>query len=175
MTTFNIIDDDITKATEGLIIHQVNVHGSMGGGVARALADKFPNLEPAYEEFCADEEYDYRNLRGKVQFVAVAPNLMVANLFTQHDEFKRGILTDYSAYPLALQELYPHVSLSTPIHVPYLMGSGIARGNWPVVKGYLTRFLSPFKKVTYWRYQPPSFTVSPKLLTTKQEALAEKK
>ena len=43
-----IVNGNILNAKENIIVHQVNVQGIMGGGVARQLATKYPNLEKEY-------------------------------------------------------------------------------------------------------------------------------
>lgn len=53
----NILDSE-----ENIIVHQVNVQGVMGGGLARQLADEYKGLEPFYFEHCYSKKYDYQEL-----------------------------------------------------------------------------------------------------------------
>lgn len=43
-----IVEGDITDITEGLIVHQTNVNGAMGAGVALAIKKKWPLV---YDEY----------------------------------------------------------------------------------------------------------------------------
>lgn len=45
-----IVNGNILECTENIIVHQVNVQGIMGGGVARQLANQYINLEKEYTE-----------------------------------------------------------------------------------------------------------------------------
>ena len=50
---------NILNCNENIIIHQVNIQGIMGGGVARQLAIQYPRLEEEYSEYC--KIYNNRN------------------------------------------------------------------------------------------------------------------
>lgn len=63
-----IVNGNILKCCENIIVHQVNVQGIMGGGVARQLADKYKGLEEFYLKHCRELENDYRYLSGTVLF-----------------------------------------------------------------------------------------------------------
>ena len=51
---------NILDINQGVIAHQVNTQGHMGGGVAKALSDKFPDLEREYAAYV-------RNMIGDVK------------------------------------------------------------------------------------------------------------
>ena len=48
----NIIEMDILSVESGIILHHVNLHGSMGGGIAYAIANKWPHVNDLYKDFC---------------------------------------------------------------------------------------------------------------------------
>lgn len=95
-----IINGDILNCTEDIIVHQVNVAGAMGGGVARQLADKYAGLEETYAEYCHKHKNRYINLCGNV-FYYQATDKTIANMFSQQENFD----TDYFNMKVALKDI----------------------------------------------------------------------
>ncbi len=132
-----VVDGDLLDVTEGLIAHQVNCRGVMGAGVARVIAKRYPEVEADYRAFC--RAFDPVELLGRVQVLQATEYLWVVNVFGQLDT-GRGLQTDYSAVSaslVALSERYfgggPHPALN----VPYMMGCGLAGGDWDVYSAIL--------------------------------------
>lgn len=48
----NIVNGDVFKCKEDLIIHQVNCKGVMGGGIALEIRKRFPQVYNRYKEEC---------------------------------------------------------------------------------------------------------------------------
>lgn len=92
-----VVNGNILDCTEDVIIHQVNVQGIMGGGVARQLANRYENLEKEYSEFCKIYDNDYNKLKGKV-FKIMIDGKFIMNMFSQKPNFD----TDYEAMKKAL-------------------------------------------------------------------------
>ena len=42
----------LLEADADIICHQVNCQGAMGAGVAKQIADKWPNVKKEYVKFC---------------------------------------------------------------------------------------------------------------------------
>ena len=42
---------DLLKSGCDIICHQVNLQGVMGGGIARQIANKYPDVEKSYKLF----------------------------------------------------------------------------------------------------------------------------
>lgn len=93
-----IVNGNILNCNEDIIVHQVNVQGIMGGGVARQLANRYINLEKEYSEYCKALDNDYKYLKGKVFFCEVNDNKTICNMFSQKENFD----TDYEAMKKAL-------------------------------------------------------------------------
>lgn len=89
---------NILDCTENIIVHQVNVQGVMGGGVARQLANRYSGLEKKYSEHCKDLDNDYQYLKGNVFFYGTSDNKTICNMFSQKENFD----TDYEAMKKAL-------------------------------------------------------------------------
>lgn len=126
----DIVDGDLLAVKTGLIAHQVNCQGVMGAGVALAIAKAFPEVEGKYVEAC--RRLHPSQLLGNAQVCPVG-DLIVVNVFGQLSP-GRGVQTDYPAVAHAIDQLafhpiYPGLGARV-LHVPYLMGCGLAGGDW---------------------------------------------
>lgn len=126
-----VVEGDLLDVTEGLIAHQVNCRGVMGAGVARVIARRYPEVEAHYREHCRN--FEPLSLLGTALLSPTDTGLIVANIFGQLDT-GRGLQTDYRAVADALDELSRRWGASElpTMHVPYMMGCGLAGGDWDV-------------------------------------------
>ncbi len=140
-----VVDGDLLDVTEGLIAHQVNCRGVMGAGVARVIAKRYPKVEDCYRVFC--RELPPVALLGRTLLVRATDvdpperDLLVANVFGQLDT-GRGLQTDYSAVRAALVDLSDWwdadgARVWPTLNVPYMMGCGLAGGDWDVYSAIL--------------------------------------
>lgn len=121
----------LLDVTHGILVHGVNCQGMMGAGIAAAIASKWPNVLHRYRLFCRDRgtEHAYTML-GQVQLVEIAPELFVANAFTQPDP---GPCASYDAIAECFERLGGMAGArNLPLHFP-LIGCGIGGLRWPVV------------------------------------------
>ena len=95
----------------------------MGGGLARQLADKYPNLESTYREFCEAYNNDYDQLKGEVLMVYVGDKI-IANMFSQKPNFE----TDYDAMEKGLNKVKEFMIKGQTVAMPINIGNGIAKG-----------------------------------------------
>jgi O-acetyl-ADP-ribose deacetylase (regulator of RNase III) len=117
-----------------LIVHGCNDQGYWGAGFTGALSRRWPQPERAYRTW-ARSTSGLPFALGQVTFVAVVPDLWVANLISQH-----GIRRAGGAPPIR----YPAVRAGlvrvarfaqehrASVHMPRL-GCGLAGGAWPVI------------------------------------------
>ena len=91
---------NLLEVKEDVIVHQVNVDGIMGGGVAKQLADRFSGLEKFYDKHCKELYNSYEFLGGTVLFYK-SEDKIIANMFSQLPNFE----TDYEAMRMALDYL----------------------------------------------------------------------
>lgn len=126
-----IINQNILTVTSGVICHQVNLRGVMGGGLALQVRDKWPELFGAYKSECENGVHGL----GSVSFVEVSDGLFVANLFAQSNFGRDGRYTDYKA----LRECLTRVSEFgvRPVYLPFGIGCGLGGGDWNVVYGII--------------------------------------
>lgn len=131
-----IKDGDILEAEEDILIHQVNIDGIMGGGVARQLADQYPGLENYYSEYCKRKNNDYKNLRGEVCFYLAEDKKVIANIFSQDKNFN----TDYEALKMCLEKVRKNADINNlTMALPFKIGCGIANGDWETVSEIINK------------------------------------
>jgi O-acetyl-ADP-ribose deacetylase (regulator of RNase III) len=76
-----MIKQDITKETSGIVIHGVNAQGAMGSGVAAYIRSAWPKVFHSYISFLT--KHGSKGSLGKVDFCRISDNLYVGNCFTQ--------------------------------------------------------------------------------------------
>ena len=127
LTNMKIIEKDLLTVESGIICHQCNCLGSMGGGIALAIKNKWPVVYRTYRD-----TYDRQGLRlGEIQLVKVSDNLIVCNMMCQK-YFGREprLYTDYDAVRTAFKKLHDTIGRTTQIYIPMNMGCGLAGGDW---------------------------------------------
>lgn len=127
-----------------VLCHQVNCKGVMGAGVAKAIRERWPLVFERYQEWCKDE----LPLLGEFQPICVEngdkPNsLWVVNIFGQ-DGHGSGRQTNYGAVAKSFNKLavwHEKHHSDARIYIPYLMGCGLAGGDWEVYSEIVEFFL----------------------------------
>ena len=114
---------DLLQSDVDIILHQVNLQGFMGGGIAYQIAKTYHNVEKEYMEF-------KEKALGNVCFVKTN-KYVVGNCFSQNWYFE----TDYTALRQCLDEVIEYMNINNlkTVAIPYKYGCGIASGNWDVV------------------------------------------
>lgn len=124
-----IIEGNLLEANVDIILHQVNLQGYMGGGIAYQIAQKYPNVEKEYMDFSHKE-------LGRVCF-SKTQKYVVGNCFSQNWYFE----TDYLALRQCLDEVIEYMNINNlkTVAIPYKYGCGIAKGNWEIVSEIFER------------------------------------
>lgn len=98
----------------------------MSGGLAKQLADQYPNLEKDYSEYCKRHNNRYIDLSGDVLLYKKG-NKFIANIFSQRENFD----TDYLNMEIALKQIIEFAKINNlSVSMPYGIGCGIANGEW---------------------------------------------
>lgn len=138
-------EDNILNCSEDIIVHQVNVQGVMGGGLAKQLADNYPKLETKYRKFCKDYNYDYKYLQLEV-FGFPSRGKLIANMFSQKPNFD----TDYKTMSKLLNKIRNYAeSTELTIAMPYGIGCGIANGEWDKVYKIIEKVFKNYNVTIY--------------------------
>ena len=142
------IKGDIFTTDADAILHQVNCQGVMGAGLAKQIKEKYPTVFKYYKARCdADKEARKRlvlsksNLLGLAQICykedyrvgQVEDTQVIVNCFAQDRYGRDGrCYTDYAA----LKKCFEYVNqrfAGKKVAIPYLMGCGLAGGDWKIV------------------------------------------
>lgn len=132
----HISGDILTPNKEGrgvIVCHQVNCMGVMGAGLALQVKMKHPDVLKLYRDKCRQIAVGIGGL-GDVQFCSVVADAgyIVANIFGQYGYGRDKQYTDYDALRMAFRK----IAMSFPtytVRIPYLMGCGLAGGDWNTV------------------------------------------
>lgn len=109
-----------------VIVHGCNCFHTMGAGIAKGIAAKFP------EALAADKTTTY-GAPDKLGTVSVAhiDNLVVVNAYTQFQWKGRGRKADYDAIKSCFEDIATRFSNSR-IGYP-MIGAGLAGGDWVLI------------------------------------------
>jgi len=145
-----IIDGDILQAKEDIRCHQTNAKGVMGGGIAKQIKEKYPEVYKAYKELC--DKHNPNDLLGEVQYVECHDGYVIANLFGQEGFGRNKQYTNYDALRNALNIVYKrakqyHESVAIPVN----LGCGLAGGDWKIVYGAIEEVFHDYD-VTLYRF-----------------------
>ena len=132
---------DLLESDAVFICHQVNCKGVMGSGVAKAIAEKWPDVKRQYVELC--KAFSEKELIGTTQAIQVGPDKYVVNIFGQTDYGRTSKLyTDYDALSAAFEEM--RLYAFAPIAFPYGIGCGLGNGDWAAVEKRIVDHLGDF-------------------------------
>lgn len=147
-----IIDGDILQATEDIICHQVNSMGVMGGGIAKQIRDKYPEVYDEYKNYCNRHQIKEQML-GVTQCIKCQDGKVIANLFGQLYFGTNKQHTNYGALRNCLEYLRMRVDQSNEsIAIPYNLGCGLAGGNWEIVSKIIEEVFQDYD-VTLYRWE----------------------
>ena len=165
---------DLLRDGKGIICHQVNYQGVMGGGIAYSIAEKLLSAEQyrEYQRLCAEKG---KKLLG-TNWYAKCGDVIVANMFCQNAEPRNGqSLTNYEAMELCFRDLRKIAeAFGTPLYLPARIGCGIAGGNWNRVKSIIKRTLGEATipvTVVYWEGEVGRIPAEPRPHMSLQEAV----
>jgi O-acetyl-ADP-ribose deacetylase (regulator of RNase III) len=127
-----IIDADILKAPENIIVHQVNCQGVMGAGLAFQIRNKYPIVYKNYKSVVKSAS-PLSDLLGQVIFESVGEKKIVASMFAQ-EYFGPGFQTDYTYLEKCLLTVMGFaIKNNYTIAIPHKLGCGLAGGDWQKV------------------------------------------
>lgn len=136
----NIVNGNLLRVEEGIIVHQVNCQGVMGAGIARQIKSMYPNVFASYAKACASRTSE--QLLGRSQVVQVNDRLYVCNLFGQDRYGRDRRHTDYKAFEKALIELQKKsLAIRLPVFFPFGIGCGLAGGDWKIISAFIEYYI----------------------------------
>lgn len=132
-------DGNLLESGEKVIAHGCNCFHLMGSGIARAIANKWPEV-PRVDR--AHHKRGDINALGTIS-LATLEEITVLNLYTQ---YQPGRSFEYAALRDCIRKL--ERSKYTDIAIPRI-GCGIGGGDWPVVEELLQNTHVNFTVYTY--------------------------
>ena len=155
--------DLIKRAEEGkfdVIIHGCNCFHTMGGGIAKQLADKYPQVEEADKQ----TEYGDPEKLGSYSVAYVEVNghtFSVINLYTQYKWSSGSDVFEYDAFQKFLNVISPYIQSYNgggKINIGFpQIGAGLAGGDWSRISKMIEKFsedVASYADVTVVEYQP---------------------
>lgn len=132
------IQGDLLQTDAPLILHQVNLHGVMGGGLAYNIAQKYPSVERAYSI--------YRGFLGDVLYCRTK-DFIIGNCYSQNEDFT----TNYYMLTKCLINVRNYMTQRgiDTVAIPYKYGCGIAKGDWAMVELLFKAVLGDFNVLIY--------------------------
>ena len=126
--------DLLEQADLRALVHQCNCYRTMGAGIALQIRNRWPE---AYRADANTMHGDRDKLGTFSKAVVDSGRLWVYNLYSQFEYRGAGVKTDYFAMEKGLMAI--NSDLNTPryyedgvirIGIPYMMGCGLAAGDW---------------------------------------------
>lgn len=145
-----LIEGNILDVAHGVIVHQVNLEGIMGGGLALQIKERWEHIFTDYEKACKAGTLTL----GGVQINGTLddPWKFVANLAGQVNT-SDPVCTKYEAYPEALKKIVTFATTyDLDIFIPEKIGCGLAGGDWDIMLPILEEHVP---NATLVRYTPP--------------------
>lgn len=134
-TVTNIIERDVTTLQAPFILlHLANNKHVMGAGVAKAIAEKWPQVLKDYQEA--------PSTLGTNVVTEVVPGGYVISLIAQKGYGTDRVRINYDYFEECLTKLLPFFKTleNTKVFAPFHIGCGLAGGNWSTMLETFSRF-----------------------------------
>jgi O-acetyl-ADP-ribose deacetylase (regulator of RNase III) len=148
-----IIQGNIFDGVWDVMMHVANCYHTMGGGIAREIAKRFPEVYAADKETVDDE-----TKLGHYSFAEIPGKRVVYNLYAQTgignngDPLKRNLRYDsffdslFRVFRLECSHAAATKKETLTIALPYGIGCGLAGGNWEIAKKIIDEVEKAAKK-----------------------------
>ena len=137
------IDGDLLETDVDVIVHQTNCLGVMGAGIALQIKKKYPEVFDGYKYHCSTTKSS--DLLGECLIIPTDDGRYVANVCGEEKYYPKGVRhTDYEAleHGLKFLKIWMRTNGIKTCGCPYLMGCGLAGGDWNVVVKILERIFN---------------------------------
>ncbi|QDP56454.1 MAG: hypothetical protein Tp152SUR00d2C52646391_50 [Prokaryotic dsDNA virus sp.] len=138
----DLIQGDIVKAFQKgevtNLVHCCNVRGVMGGGVAKQIAQAYPQCLERYQAVC-DKMDNPEKLLGTYMHYNVGNDQVIYNLFGQENPSTNGRQVHYGYLFKGLHDINARLRAESyrtgaPIELACpMLGAGSARGDWNII------------------------------------------
>lgn len=140
---------NILNATEYIIAHQVNGLGIMGGGLAKQIKQKHPNVYTRYHRFVKQHDTPEELLGTNLMVASNGENIwqfdktqsqtkIISNLFGQARIGTSQKQTDEQALRQAFEHLAAYAQIDgLSIALPQGIGCGLGGGDWNEIRAII--------------------------------------
>jgi len=139
--------DLIKLADDGefdVICHGCNCQGTMGAGIAKQIAKRWPLVAEVDKEFHSRNAHNTFAMLGEFSMVNVKTKnnrrLIVCNLYTQH-YYGKGVQVDYISIKRVLIQIHETMPLNYRIGLPKI-AAGLGGGDWNIIKSIIEEIFS---------------------------------
>lgn len=140
----NIIDM-IKNVEVDVVVHGCNCFCAMGGGIARQLADNFPDVEEI-DNFVHHKYTHNIEKLGSFSTTTTNSGIMIINGYTQ---YYPGRDVNYNAIKDVFKKIRIMFNLNKNVKIVFpKIGCGIAGGNWEMVSQIIQKELYDFPNAT---------------------------
>ena len=139
------MNGNILNCEQKYIIHQVNCQGNMGAGLAKQLANKYPEIIKPYKDTCLKNLQS--KLLGEVLKTKTKDGKIILNIFGQGYYGAGSKQTNYNALINGLTKIF--LNANGDVAIPYKIGCGLAGGNWTKVYKIIEILAEDFKYNIY--------------------------
>ena len=139
------VKGDIFDPQYEVFCHQVNCQHVMGGGLAKEVKNRYPEVYQEYE----DREYPFL---GAIDWIHTHDNRICVNMYAQEDYGTYERFTDYIGFAQCLVELsdYLHsIPQEYKVAFPDHIGCGLGGGDWHVIYALIQDFEKTIKQDVY--------------------------
>ena len=162
------IEGNLLSLQDGILVHGCNCHGVMGGGIARLVRNKWPDVYDAYKQQHAKSglklgdvvnvgHQHWRTDKPVARHLhdvtpSLPEKLIVVNAMTQHDfgSDPDEVYVDYDSILAAFARVRMLARDSKlEVHFP-LIGCGLAQGKWEEVAARIEAVLGQDIPCTLW-------------------------
>ena len=148
--------DLITGLKYDIFCHQTNCMGVMGAGIAKQIAEAYPEAKKADQEYhraIMDSTGAAEDMLGTIITVKTHDNRLCVNMYGQVGfGWARTCKTDYGALRKCMEALEMKLSEYDESYVvgfPYGIGCGLGGGDWKVVRSIIERFSKNIRQDVY--------------------------
>jgi len=129
--------DLLAQRDVGVIIHQTDCFHTMGAGMAKQIAAKYPVA------LVADKATPYgdKNKLGTYSWCRLHDDRIIVNMYSQY-RFGGANETRLDAMETALLKIAAQFGKHLRLGIPHGIGCGLAGGNWDDVHGLLQRLFA---------------------------------
>ena len=136
------IKGNILHTDHDIIVQQVNCLGVMGGGLAKQIMNRYPNVKKEYVRYWSKQMKKLQqksDLLGSVFYVDTYDDKIIANVFGQEtirsSPSDKRVHTDTNALLKGLDEIKGFaIKHGYSIAIPTYIGCGLAGGDWNEIR-----------------------------------------